>query len=328
MKTPQLMSLTTGTLLRAVAIIIGLAVIWLVRDVILLIFTACMVAGVLYPVAQWATRYRLPKVLVAGFFILLFLAAVVLLGVLLIPLAVHQLNTLTVDYSHMAPWLKSVFDVVQGWTNALTPDNLLTLIISIFGGMAAIVLVLVLSLYLIVEESALRSTFRAIVPDAYHEFGAEVVQLILQRLGGWLRGQLILSLMIGVLYFIALTILHVPYALLLSIVAAVLEFIPYIGPIAAGLPILLVAFTVSPTTAILAAITTLVIHQFEGNVLVPKIMQRAVGLNPIVSIIAFVVGAQLFGIVGAVFAIPLATAGNVLLDAFLRYRREHHLEHT
>ena len=137
-----------------------------------------------------------------------------------------------------------------------------------------------------------------------------------------MRGQLVLGLVIGVMYFVGFTLIGLPYAFLLAVFGGLLEFIPYVGPFLAAVPVLFLALTDSPWRAAIALIVIVLIQQTENNIIVPKIMQKAVGLNPIVSILAFMIGAKLFGIVGAIFAIPVATAISVVLTEGARFRQE------
>jgi predicted PurR-regulated permease PerM len=132
---------------------------------------------------------------------------------------------------------------------------------------------------------------------------------------------LILGVVIGLLYFIIFSIIGLPYALLLALLGGLLEFIPYVGPLVAGIPAVIIAATISPLHLLFTVIAMVVIQQLENNVLVPKIMERAVGLNPIMSIVAVLIGAQLFGVVGALFAIPVATAISVVSVEFYQYRK-------
>ena len=138
-----------------------------------------------------------------------------------------------------------------------------------------------------------------------------------------MRGQLVLCLIIGLLSLIAFALLDVPYALLLAVISGLFEFVPYIGPILAGIPAALIAFTVSPTLGLATIGALVIIQQLENNLIVPKVMQKTVGLNPIVSIIAFLIGAKLFGVVGAIVSIPVAIAVEVAISEWNDFSRAH-----
>lgn len=337
---PRLITISTGTILKTIAILLGIAVMWLIRDILLLLFSAMLLAGVMYPFSHWAARHRIPKGLAVVVFYVLLFGIMLLALALLVPALAGEARTL-LGSGPAYDSLKSIigpvktfseqYGLVDGFPKDLsailgqvtrTFGGILGTITEVFGGIAGFLVVLVLAFYLIVEESALKSVFRNIIPDRYQELATTLILQIVDKLGSWLRGQLVLGFIIGVLYFIGLSIIEVPYPLLLALLGGLLEFIPYLGPFIAGVPVILLAFSVSPTRAFLALVLIILIQQLENNLIVPKVMQKAVGLNPIVSIVAFMVGAQLFGLVGAIFAIPVATAASVAIVEVSRFYRE------
>ena len=127
----------------------------------------------------------------------------------------------------------------------------------------------------------------------------------------WLRGQLILVLIIGALSFIGLTILQVKYALVLAMIAGISELIPYVGPIIGAIPAVFLASSQSLFKAGLVIILYVVIQQLENQIIVPKVMQRSVGLSPLVIIIVMLIGARLAGVVGLLLAVPTATIATI-----------------
>lgn len=139
-----------------------------------------------------------------------------------------------------------------------------------------------------------------------------------ERMGSWLRGELVLMFSIAILTYFALLLLGVPYALVLAIIAGILEIIPFIGPLLSGVPAVILALSISPIHAVLTALSYVVIQSVEGNVLVPKIMQKATGINPIISLLAVLIGWRLGGIVGAILSIPLANAISVFMEEVFR----------
>jgi predicted PurR-regulated permease PerM len=132
-------------------------------------------------------------------------------------------------------------------------------------------------------------------------------------MGYWLLGQLILSVVVFGVVFIGLTILKVEYALLLALIAGLLEIIPYIGPFIAGAITAFFAFLQSPGLALAAVIFFVVVQELEGHVLVPIIMSKSVGLNPVMVILAILIGGSLGGVVGALIAVPIASGVSVFV---------------
>ena len=184
-------------------------------------------------------------------------------------------------------------------------------------------MVLVLTFYMVVEEDNARRFVKSLAPVEYQPFLAQLFTKMQKKIGAWLRGQIVLAVVIGIASYIGLTILGVPYALVLALIAGLFEVVAYVGPIFATIPAAIIGFSVSPLMGVLVIILYLVIQQLEGNVLVPKIMQRVTGLNPIISIVALLIGVKLGGIMGAIFAIPIATMVSVILEElFAEYHKD------
>lgn len=340
---PQVIEISTRTILNVLGILVGLAVIWLIRDTILSIFIAILLAGVLYPFADWAERHRIPKGIAVMFVYILMIGIIICAFGFLVPAVLDQAHRLEGSLGGTWGWLRDLIDMARDNASraglpvvapATAADfasqvqgaalRIFSTLNEFFGAVANAVIVIVLSFYIIVEDRAAKQLFMNAVPEPYRMFARDLVWHVVQKLGDWLRGQLLLSLAVASALFIAYSIAGLPYALLLALVAGLLEFIPYLGPIMAAIPAIFIGLTVSPGKALAAFIIILVIHQLENHVLVPQIMRKAVGLNPVVSIIAFLVGAKLFGAVGAIFAIPVATALFVIWDEWTRFRSHHH----
>jgi predicted PurR-regulated permease PerM len=147
-----------------------------------------------------------------------------------------------------------------------------------------------------------------------------LLRRIERRLGVWVRGEFVLMSAVGLCSFIGLTILHVDFALPLAIVAGLLELVPMLGPIIASITATLVALSVSPLLALSVVALYIIIQQLENNILVPYIMKKSVGLAPIVTILALMIGARLAGIIGAILAVPIAlTMHEVLLFVLAKH---------
>ena len=339
-QSPQVISITTGTVLRTIGLLLALGAIWAIRDIILLLFVALLLAGVMYPFVRWMAAHRIPKGVSVFAFYFLLLGFLTLSFVLLIPAVAREMGMLAGTYSHSFSWLAGLKDGLQGVSDKYpfienlqaslgglqqylgqSVQGVLGYLTTLFGGLAGLVVVLVLAFYLIVEESAVKTLFKNLIPTDYQEMASDLVWQVINRLGDWLRGQLILGLVIGGLYFIAFAIIGVPYPILLALFGGLLEFIPYVGPFIAAVPALILAASVSPVLMLITLIAIVVIQQLENNLIVPKIMQRSVGLNPIISILAVMIGAQVFGVVGALFSIPVATAASVIIFELLRRRQ-------
>jgi predicted PurR-regulated permease PerM len=187
-----------------------------------------------------------------------------------------------------------------------------------------IVLVLVLSLYFLVAGPRLVHWLHRNAPIKQRGRLTTLLSTLEQVVGGYIRGQLILSTTIGTFGGGGMFVLHVPYAVLLGLLAFLLEFIPTLGTLSSGVVCVLVALTQGWVLALVVLAYFVVIHLLEGYVLAPRVLAQAVGLHPAVSIIALLVGAEVLGVWGALFAAPLAGVFQVLLAAlWLEWRQAH-----
>lgn len=344
--------ISTVSLLKVLGVLALLAVLYLVRDIVLLLFVSLILAALIDPFAGWFGRHRIPRALAV------LLIYIVLFG--LLGLAIALLTpVITNDVPQLIENLRKFFisaqesTAVQGFLHGLenieratgsfgsgaagagvipsqssgverTITGIFSTVTGVFGGIFSLGLVLVMTFYMVVQDDPLKKILRSVAPDEYVPYFSQLFKKMRDKLGDWMRGQLVLSFLIGLLVFAGLFALQIKYAAVLGLLAAFFEFIPYLGPILAAIPALFFAFSQGGFIKFLfVAIMYLVIQQIENQLLVPKIMQRAVGLNPIVSIVAILVGAKLAGIVGILLAIPVATALSVFLKDVLVEKTQH-----
>jgi predicted PurR-regulated permease PerM len=293
----------------------------------------------MYPLAAWAERYHIPKGIAVAIVYIILIGLLITAISFLVPALLDQTRLAAGAFGHTLGWLQDATGLLRDIAGRMgiqtgTPPTIagvasqaqdvalgfLGTLNSVAGGLAGALVVIALSFYIIIEHDAARKVFHNLVPSKYQEFASRLVWQVVEKLGAWMRGQLALSATISTTYFIAFTLIGVPYPLLLALVAGLFEFIPYIGPIIAAAVAIFIAFTVAPWMALVVAIMTLVVQQLQNNIVSPMVMRRAVGLNPVVSILAFLVGAKLFGAVGAIFAIPVATACSVAAAEYVRFR--------
>ncbi len=336
---PRIISISTETIVKTVVIVVGIFIAWMIKDILLLLFSAAFLAGILYPFAAWAARHKVPKALAVGLVYLGLFALIAIIISFLIPALIDQARLASSNFGGAFGWLRDGANQLRDLTDraglggGATPTlatvaerlqetaiNLVTSLNDVLGTVGAVVVVLVLSFYLVIEDTAIKNAFNQVVPDRYHDFVSHVAWQVVEKLGAWARGQLTLSASVGITSFLIYSVLGVPYALLLALVAAVSEFVPYLGPVTAGAAAVFVALTVSPWKALAVLIFVFIFQQIQSHVITPKVMQRAVGLHPVVSIAAFLVGAKLFGVAGAIFSIPVATAVSVALSEYGKFR--------
>jgi predicted PurR-regulated permease PerM len=190
---------------------------------------------------------------------------------------------------------------------------------NIFGGFFSSIVIVVISFYLVVQDKGIKLFLSSVTPAEHRAYVINLAERIQTKLGRWLRGQLIVMMAVGVLVFTGLYFLGVKMALMVAVLAGLFELIPYIGPFTAGAIAVSLSFLQSPILGILVLVLFLIIHQIEGYVLIPQVMKRAVGLNPLVVIISMIIGAKLYGIFGMAVAVPIVAIASVFLgDIFMR----------
>jgi predicted PurR-regulated permease PerM len=193
----------------------------------------------------------------------------------------------------------------------------LTKLFGFLGNIVVIVVTFVIAYYLLsTEQSAKEGILRLIPPSKREEYGETFAEMG-SRMGAWLRGQLLLAFIVGVVIGVGLAIIGLPYAGIIAIVGAVAEMIPMLGPGVAAIPAVLIALVGPPWKIAVVIVFFVVLSQVESNILFPKVMKHAVGLNPIVTILALLAGAALAGFMGALLAIPLTAAGQVFYQQII-----------
>lgn len=197
------------------------------------------------------------------------------------------------------------------------PAFLLSGATTIISATLQVFLILLASAYFLYDFPRFTEAFRRIVPTRWRELYDDLSSKADKAVGGYLRGQLLITLILGVFIYIGLSIIGVPLALAISFLAALFNLVPYLGPIIGVIPAVLLGFTVSPLTALLAVVVFLVANQLEGNVLAPYILSKSTNLHPVTVLLAILVGAGMFGLLGALLAVPVVALGKVILEEYL-----------
>lgn len=335
-ETKTTIHISTGTLIRIVVFVACVFLLWQIRDVLLILLVAVLIASGLEPIVSYLQKFRIPRAVSLIVTYIILIALIGGIGTLLIPPLVFEIQNLTENLPQIYQQLvmywgsylgllgtgeifsslqKSLGDVgqflgqISGGFFATTK--------SFFGGMFAVVLTFVISFYLVLSKDSLTFFVKSVVPLAHQNYILILIKKCQYKIGRWLIAQCFLGLIVGIFVFIGLWVLNVPYALALALLAAVLELVPVIGPIIAAIPAALLGFTNSFLVGILVIVLFIVVNQLENHVLVPNIMKRAIGLNPLTTIIAIIIGGKLAGFVGILLAVPVATIVSVIFNDLL-----------
>lgn len=305
--------------------ILTLLSIWLlyqIRSIVVLLFIAFILMTAVTPLVNLAKKIRIPTIvvmLVIYFGLIALLSSVV---ASLLPALVQQTKGITQELPNYLHSLEDVFNtkinqnVASDYLNSI-PSNLLKIVTGAFNNVILVLAVFFMSYYLVLERPRLHRYLLKFFPDKNAEARAEgLVIAVEKQVGGWVRGQILLMVVIGLLTYIGLLILQIPFALPLAIIAGMLEVVPNLGPTIAAIPAILMGLTISPSVGLGALIMSIVIQQLENNLIVPKIMQSATGTAPLVTITVLLIGYTLGGIAGAILAMPIFLTIQTIIKAF------------
>ena len=313
----------------------------IVRTILLLVIAA-LLAYALAPGVKVLQRV-MPRFLAILIMYLLVLGAVSFLLYFIITTAIEQVGSLTTtiqklltpgsagQLSPIEQTLRSLgisSEQIASFRTQLTGQlegiagSAVPFLTGVFDIVLDVVLVAVLSIYLLIDGSRVSTWLRHNMPRSTQAgFVLDTVQRIV---GGYIRGQFLLAVLVGVLVGGGLFVFHVPYAVLLGVLAFVLEFIPVLGTLISGAICVLIALTQGWVIAVLVLVYFVIMHVLEGDVIGPRLVGKAVGLHPVVSLAALVAGSELFGIWGALFASPFAGVLQALIVAlWINWRTTH-----
>ncbi|MDZ4227614.1 MAG: AI-2E family transporter [Candidatus Levybacteria bacterium] len=310
------------------AALIVVSLFWLAAElsgILIIIFISYIIMASLSPSSDFLTKKRFPKILSVLIPYTITIAILVLLIFPLVPFFLSQIELLFKNFPKYIDQVAIAFNLhidVSNVKNFFESDinsvgkNALNVTGKIFSGAFSILTVFVISFYLMLEREGLKKQFISLWPSSYHENILRTVNQAEDKIGWWMRGQLVLSLTIGLCTWIGLSLLGLPFALPLALLAGILEIIPTIGPIVSAIPAIIVALTISPGLAIFVAVFYILLQMLENNLLVPKIMQKAVGLNPIIIIIGVLIGGKFLGVLGALLAVPFIAMVLIVFRSF------------
>lgn len=317
------------SVLLIILTLILLLLAWKIRGILMGIFIAFILMSGFAPLVDWLVKKGFNKTIsvVITYFLLISFFVGILFFV--IPPLITQTREFLTNLPIYVSWVTGTFgntsipgvyiDSIIGillskLDSALS--NILTVALNAFSLFVTFITVAVFSFYLLLERESIKRNIHIFFPHLPQQRVYSLSYKIEEKLGAWVRGQALLMVIIGVTTYIGLTILGVEFALPLAVIAGLLEIVPIIGPIVSVIPAVLVAFIQSPILAVGVVALYLLIQQLENTIIVPKLMEKAVGLSPLLIIFALLVGGSLFGLLGAIIAVPVAAIGHVIFEDF------------
>jgi len=299
-------------------IVAGLLVLaYILRSVLAMIFVSIIIAAALSPLVDWFEKRKIPRLVGALIIYLGIIALISLIIYFAFPIIYEEVLNLADSLPGISEQVlhlisnsvlgERISDFISSYQGSIIKDasQFFSILINLGGGIVSVLTVFLISFYLLLEKDGVSDFIKFIVPQSIEPTVLKVWYRSRLRLGKWLRVQILLSSIIGVMVLAALLILGVKYAFILAIFAAVCELVPMVGPILAGVVASIVALTQSLPLAIWTAIAFILIQRVENDILVPAIMGKTIGFNPVIVLVALFAGGKLGGVVGMLIALPV-----------------------
>lgn len=323
-------SISTGTLIRVVLVALGVLLLWVLRDLILVVLTSIVIASFMESAVPYFKRIGVGRVFgIVVVYVVSFLILAALFY-LFAPLLITEIYNFTTFFSSYIPSssflnffqseafsgakdlvgtlnnfsLSGLLSISKAFIGNLSGGLFQTLAVA-FGSIFNLVLIVLVSFYLSIQEGGIESFLRLVFPIKYEDYVVDLWERSSRKIALWMKGQILLAFVVAVIIYLLLSLLGIQYALLFSIIAGLMELVPY-GILVALIP----AFSFSyvsggVASALMVTGSYIIVHQFEVFLFAPLIIKKIVGLSPIVIILSVVVGFELGGIWGAILAIPL-----------------------
>ncbi len=334
-------SITSGTIVKGIAILIGFWMLYTLRDLAIVIVTAVILASSIEPAVKFLGRYRVHRIpAVLGIYVAL---AGLLAGLFyaFVPPLIGELYDFTARLPDVTKEITSSLfsgdsgaakrgeELMTRFTGSLPTNDIFSSLgkISsaskgvastaswIFGSIFSFFLIVVLSFYFAMQEKGIENFLRIVTPFNREDYVIGLWERSRTKIGKWMQGQLLLGVMIFILVYLGLTIAGIPYALSLALLAGILELIPVFGPIISAIPGVAVAFGVGGTSlALMIGGFYILVQQFESNLIYPLVVRKVVGVPPILVILALIIGFDLAGFLGILISVPLAATLMEIVD--------------
>ncbi|KKU77843.1 MAG: hypothetical protein UY05_C0072G0005 [Candidatus Peregrinibacteria bacterium GW2011_GWA2_47_7] len=326
-----------------------------ISDILVIFFVALLFSAALDPAVDFLQKRKIPRALAVLILYVVIFSIIGLFISQLIPLLANEIGNLALKLQDLIknvisgkielptfmeglrPILRDTFEGVdvsqlEGYKDVLlnfakklsnVAGSLVNTLIVVFHGLLNAVLVLVLTFLMIIDEAGIDKFILSLFPSRHGTYIMEKNRAIKKKVGDWLRGQITLAISMGVLAYIGLSIIGfltqpIEFSLTLGMFAAIAEFLPVIGPLLTWLAAVLIVLNQSPVMVIWVTILFIILQQIEGNVLIPVIMRKAVGLSPIFILFGVLVGFKFLGILGIILAVPVTTTVAIFVKDYAR----------
>ena len=321
-----------GSIAMFLGLILLVIFLFQIKNVLLLLFASFVITCALLPSVDWMSK-KVPRGIVVAFVYLLGLVAIITLLIPFITVITKQLQDFVkvfpTYWEHLVQFVEDleimaastgfIPDYTQMFTNAaqLSQDIVTRSIgftINLFAGIAGAFTLAVLVLFMLLDKKVLKDGVLKLFPPKYREKTTHIIETIAKKVGGYVRGQLSLMLLVGLLTAVGLQIIGVEFALLLGITAGILEIIPIVGPVVATIPGVFVAFAQEPILGLWALLVYIIVQRIENHILTPMILGKFLEMHPLIIIAAILIAASTLGVFGVILSPAIAASIYVLVQ--------------
>lgn len=339
----QIIEVSTGTILKILLIGAVLAFLFLIRDIIGLFILAMVIAYAFEPAIAWLQTKKTPRVAAAIIVYFLTFAILSFLFYIVVPPLFAEVKNVILEFPALLEKINfpamlsesaykldlSFFAGFENFINKIDAfitqlsGGFLQAFSKVFGGVFSFILIIVLSFYLAVQEKGVENFIKTVSPSEYEDYILKIWKNSSNKIGFWLEGQILLSVIVATLVFLALTIIGIKHALPLAVLAGLLEIFPIFGPIIAAIPAVALGLSQSPLLGLLIIAVYLIIQQIENHLIYPVVVSKIIGVPPLVAIFSLIIGGKLAGLMGFLLAIPITViVMEIMADFSERKARE------
>lgn len=283
-------------------------------DIIALIFTSVLIALAACPLVDWLEKNKIKRAISSLIILISFFSLFVVMVVSVATPLISQTEQFVQKLPALVQSVSPIKLDIDSFSSQISqvPNQVYKIAINTFSGFITVFAVIIMSYYMIQEMHKLRNYFSYWFAEKGERY-YQIVEKLEVEIGHWIRGEIFLMLIVGILSFLGYTVIGLPFAVALGVIAGILELVPNVGPTVAAIPAVLVGFSISSTHGIGAVVVAILVQQLENNLIVPKIMQKTTGLNPIVTLLSIMIGFRFGGPLLAVLSLPIVLSARVIL---------------
>jgi len=331
----------TQEILKVIFIILFFIFLYFLKDILFILLFAIIIASAVSPFSNWLDEKKFPRLLgIILLYLCFFIIGMFLLS-LAIPFVSVEINELIKDLptfiksvstsleqaqetttSRYFDFLNEILNLLDSFSQylAVSSQSVINFIIGIFGGIISFASIIVISFYLSYMKGGVEGFIKAIIPSQYEVSFLNIWRKAERKIGRWVQGQLLLALIVGLTVYVGLSLIGIKFALILGIAAMILELVPIVGPVLSAIPAILLAFTQGPSLGLWVILFYVAVQQLENHILVPLILGKTLGLNPVIVIVAILIGAKLAGILGMILSVPVAVILGEIIEGIAQQR--------